>query len=127
MRSFWALPLRRQLVIAILLLLVPVLVAAIWSGVSTFQERRAELGEQARVVALTTAAYINRDLSNQDLLAERLSMDPAVRTRDAAATHDLFTRVTVGRAPVLRLSLVSTDGRTIAKLDLTRESLDDGT
>ncbi len=41
MRSFWALPLRRQLLVAILLLLVPVLVAAIWSGLADVRERRA--------------------------------------------------------------------------------------
>src|ERR1700733_2737583 len=66
MRSFWSLSLQSQLAIAIGLVLVPVLAAAIWSGMSTFRERATELGDQTRVVAFTTAAYINRDLTNLD-------------------------------------------------------------
>src|SRR6188508_1774434 len=49
MHRFWALPLRRQLFLAILLLLVPVLSAAIWSGLSSYRERLNELGDQTRV------------------------------------------------------------------------------
>jgi hypothetical protein len=43
MHRFWALPLRRQLFLAILLLLVPVLGAAIWSGLSSYRERSTSL------------------------------------------------------------------------------------
>ena len=127
MRRFWALPLRRQLVIAILLLLVPVLVAAIWSGFATFRERRAELGEQARIIARTTAAYVNRDLRNQDLMAARLAKDPAVLGRDPAGAQRLFATVTTGRAPILRISLVGADDRPVAELDMSGETLDKGT
>lgn len=125
MRRFWSLPLRRQLLITILLLLVPVLLAAIWSGFATFDERRQELGEQARVVASTTASYINRDLSNQDRMAERLSNDPAIQQLDAARVRDLFSRVVVdGRAPILRMELVTGSGAEVAHLDFVAESLD---
>src|SRR5204863_10142977 len=62
MQRFWALPLRRQLFLAVLLLLVPVLGAVMWSGLSTYRERLDELGDQTRVVALTTAAAIDREL-----------------------------------------------------------------
>lgn len=125
MRRFWALPLRRQLVIASLLLLVPVLVAVIWSGVSTFRERRDELGEQARIVARTTAAYVNRDLLYQDQLAERLSKDPAVLALDEDAIRELFGRMT-GRAPILRLALADQADRQIVVVDVSGESLDHG-
>ena len=51
MRKLWAQPLRRQLFVFILLLLVPVLAAAVWSGVATYRERIADLAEQTRVTA----------------------------------------------------------------------------
>jgi len=124
MRRFWALPLRRQLFIAILLLLVPVLVAAIWSGFATFEERRQELGEQARVVALTTASYVNRDLANQDRMAERLASDPAIANLDPVRSRELFSRVMVGRAPVLQIVLVDRAGADVARVDASHENLD---
>jgi len=127
MRSFWALPLRRQLVIAILLLLVPVLMAALWSGLATFDERRNDLGEQSRIIARTTAAYVNRDLRNLDLMAARLAKDPAVLGLDSAGVQNLFTTVATGRAPILRLSLIAADDRPVAELATTDETLESGT
>ena len=69
MLRIWALPLRRQLLLAIILLLVPVMGAAVWSGLSTYRERLDELGDQTRVVALTTAAAIGRELTGYDRMA----------------------------------------------------------
>jgi signal transduction histidine kinase len=126
MGRFWALPLRRQLVIAILLLLVPVLVAAAWSGLATFRERTDELADQARIVASTTAAYINRDLTNLDKMALRLSNEPAVRDLDPAGTRDLFTRVMVGRPVVLRMVLSDPAGRPHARVDASAAALHAG-
>jgi signal transduction histidine kinase len=127
MRSFWALPLRRQLVIAILLLLVPVLMAALWSGLATFDERRNDLGEQARIIARTTAAYVNRDLRNQDLMAARLAKDPAVLGLDSAGVQKLFATITTGRAPILRMSLIGADDQPVAEFDTSGETLESGT
>jgi len=79
MRSFWSLSLQRQLAIAIGLLLVPVVAAAIWSGMSTFRERATELGDQTRLVAYTTAASINRDLTYLDGTAANLVANPDIR------------------------------------------------
>src|SRR5437764_7715067 len=78
MRSFWSFSLQRQLAVAIGLLLVPVLAAAIWSGMSTFRERAAELGDQARIVAYTTAAYINRDLTYLDGTGSAMQANPNI-------------------------------------------------
>ena len=75
MRSFWSFSLQRQLAVAIGLLLVPVLAAAVWSGMSTFRERATELGDQARILAHTTAAYINRDLTYLDSTGEGLAIE----------------------------------------------------
>jgi signal transduction histidine kinase len=127
MRRFWALPLRRQLVIAILFLLVPVLIAAVWSGWTTFNERRQELGEQARIVATATASYVNRRLTNQDIVAERLGRDPAVLTLEPGAVSEVLDRVVDGRSSTLRFVLVGPDGADIARVDLASEPLQAGT
>ena len=63
---FAALPLRRQLVLAILLLVVPLLAAVIWSGSLSFRERGNELGDEARNIARTVAAVIDRDPQRRD-------------------------------------------------------------
>ena len=52
MRRFWAQSLRRQLLIAIVLLLVPVIAAAVWSGWATYRERTDDLRGQTRAFAL---------------------------------------------------------------------------
>ena len=49
MKKLWEQPLRRQLFVFILLLLVPVLAAAAWSGFATYRERVGDLHEQSRV------------------------------------------------------------------------------
>jgi signal transduction histidine kinase len=122
MRSFWALPLRRQLVIAILLLLVPVVFAAVWAGAETYKERAQELGEQARIISLTTAAFVNRDLTNQDRMAQRLSRHPAVTAMDANAVRELFSTVG-GRAPILRLTLVTSPADEVASVTMAPETI----
>ena len=63
---FTVLPLRRQLFLAIFLLLVPLLAAVIWSGSMSFRERGNELGDEARSIARTVAAVIDRDPSRRD-------------------------------------------------------------
>jgi C4-dicarboxylate-specific signal transduction histidine kinase len=63
---FAGLPLRRQLFVAIFLLLVPLLAAVIWSGSMSFQERGDELGDEAKTIARTVAAVIDRDPSRRD-------------------------------------------------------------
>ena len=60
MGRFSALPLRRQLFLAIFLLFIPLFAAVIWSGWLSFRERRNELGEQAEFVARTVGAVIGR-------------------------------------------------------------------
>src|ERR1041385_7253391 len=115
MRSFWSLSLQRQLAIAIGLLLVPLLAAAIWSGVTTFHERANELGEQTRVVAYTTAAYIDHDLAYLDGTGENLLSNPQVRALNPSLAEDLFRRVTSGHAMIACIDLVRRTGDVIAE------------
>src|ERR671926_133680 len=98
MRSFWSLSLQRQLAIAIGLLLVPVLAAATWSGMSTFRERAAELGDQTRIVAYTPPAYINRDLPYLDGTAANLVANAGVRSLNPSLSEELLHRITAGHS-----------------------------
>ena len=61
MLKAWAQPLRRQLFIAILLMLAPVFAAAIWLGLEEFRETVEELQEQSQLTARLTAAAVERD------------------------------------------------------------------
>jgi signal transduction histidine kinase len=110
-------PLRHQLFLAILLLLVPLFAALVWSGWLTVRERGDELAQQAEVVAQTVAAFIDRDVGELDELARRLARHPVVRARDAAAIRGMFSRTMDGRSSVLRLELVSADGDAIVTVD----------
>jgi signal transduction histidine kinase len=119
-----AMPLRRQLFLAIFLLIVPLFAAAGWSGWLSLHEREGELAEQAILIARTVAAFIDRDVGELDDLARRLARVPVVRALDAEGTRGVFMRAMDGRAPVLRLELASADGRQIAALDSGEATLD---
>jgi C4-dicarboxylate-specific signal transduction histidine kinase len=110
MRSFWSLSLQRQLAIAIGLLLVPVVAAAIWSGMSSFRERETELADQTRIVAYTTAAYINRDLASLDGTAGNLVSNSDVRALNSSIVDGLLRRVIAGHAAIACIDLVRPSG-----------------
>jgi C4-dicarboxylate-specific signal transduction histidine kinase len=116
MRSFWSLSLQRQLAIAIGLLLVPVLGAAVWSGMSTLRERASELADQTRLVAYTTAAYINRDLMYLDGTGASVAGNPVVQALNPALSEDLFHRVSVGHPMVACMDLVGRSGDLVARV-----------
>jgi C4-dicarboxylate-specific signal transduction histidine kinase len=110
MRKFWAQPLRTQLFIAILLLLVPVLAAAVWSGVATYRERSEDLRDQSRTIATTTAALVNRDLDAIDRMAEAFTgVDWVVRLAPPP-TSVLLERAVRARPAVVDIVLAAADG-----------------
>ena len=114
MRSFWSLSLQRQLAIAVGLLLVPVVAAAIWSGMSTFRERATELGDQTRLVAYTTAAYVNRDLTYLDGTAANLVSNPEIRTLNPSLAETLVRRIIGGHSTIACIDLVRPSGEVVA-------------
>jgi C4-dicarboxylate-specific signal transduction histidine kinase len=114
MRSFWSLSLQRQLAIAVGLLLVPVVAAAIWSGMSTFRERATELGDQTRLVAYTTAAYLNRDLTYLDGTAANLVSNPEIRTLNPSLAETLVRRIIGGHSTIACIDLVRPSGEVVA-------------
>jgi C4-dicarboxylate-specific signal transduction histidine kinase len=119
MRTFWALPLRRQLLLAIPLLLVPVVVAAVWSGLETVRERTEELGSEAELLGRTLSAYLSRDVMALDQMASGMRTSPPVRAFDAAGVTQLFTRFSGGPDAVVGLALVRGDGSEVASIGVT--------
>jgi len=111
MNKVWAQPLRRQLFIAILLLLVPVLDAAIWSWLVTARERTEELRHRTRVVAVTVASYLNRNVAVLDRMVE----DAAVMAVEPRAVVDLFARTVPGSPTISGMLLVDSDGREVTR------------
>jgi C4-dicarboxylate-specific signal transduction histidine kinase len=115
MRRFWAQTLRRQLFIAILLLLLPLLAAATWSGAVAFQERVEDLRDEAIVASTTTAAYLTRYLGSLDLMATALGLHPAVQALDAEEASTLLTRTLPQQPALLDVVLVAVDRREVAR------------
>ena len=124
MGRFSALPLRRQLFLAIFALLVPLLAAVVWSGWLSLHERSNELESQAATMAQTIAAFVDRDVGELDSMGRRLAEVPAVRALNGAATQELFMRAMSGRAAILRFELVSGNGEQLAALDAGELGLD---
>ena len=74
MKPFWEQPLRRQLFLFILLLLVPLFVGVAWSGFTTYGERLADLNDQTRVTAITFAETLSREVTALDRLTRNLEV-----------------------------------------------------
>ena len=95
-----------------------------WSTAGALRDRRAELAKESRIVAATTAAYVDRDLQSLDDMADRLASVPAIRAMDAAGSADLLSQVIAGRPSVLALVMTDASGREVARADATPERID---
>jgi C4-dicarboxylate-specific signal transduction histidine kinase len=127
MRRFWAQSLRRQLLIAIVLLLVPVLAAAVWSGWATYRERTDDLRSQTRAFALTTAAWVNRDLDVIDRMAHTISALSFVQHLDPVLSADVLRRTASSRRSAIDIVLTRPDGSLVARSRDSASRVDPGT
>ena len=109
-------PLRQQLLLAIVLLLAPILTAAVWLGVEEYRETVEELESLADRTAHLTAMAVARELTGLDRMARNLSNHPAVHTLDPSAA-DLFGPQRLQRPALLDLVLFDRQGRLIARGD----------
>jgi signal transduction histidine kinase len=114
-------PLRRQLFIALLLLLLPILAAAAWLGYGEFRETVDELTEQAQASALRTAAAIDRELTGLDRMAGNLSTNPAVQNLDAEVVVPLLRPQRLQRPSLIDIVLLDRTGRLVARGASSRE------
>jgi C4-dicarboxylate-specific signal transduction histidine kinase len=107
-------PLRRQILGAALLLLLPFVVAVFVSAARTREERRAEIRAEAASVSRTAAAYIDEHLSSLVSLASVLLRHPAIAGLDAPAATRLLLDLNVEHPLLTNLTLVGPEGRIIA-------------
>ncbi|MBI4888922.1 MAG: HAMP domain-containing protein [Acidobacteria bacterium] len=106
-------PLRRQLLVAILLLLAPIFAAAAWLGIEEYRETVDELTELTEGTARRTAAAVERELTGLDRMARNLSGHPAVQTLSPAASS-LLGPQRLQRPSLVDLELIDRDGRVVA-------------
>ncbi len=116
MPRFSALPLRRQLLIAILLLLFPVMVGTFWSAVGTYRDSVAELREESRVMALVAAAWLDRDLTVIERQAAALTMVLAVQRLDPVVAPRVLRNALPTGSNVVDILLARSDGTLIARV-----------
>jgi C4-dicarboxylate-specific signal transduction histidine kinase len=115
MSGFWSQPLRRQLLIAVSLLLVPLLGAVFWASATVYRDRVADLRDEAVVSASTTSEYLKTYLGGLDLMATALGLHPAVQEMDARAAANLFKRTLPQQPALLNVVLVTRDRREVAR------------
>src|SRR5690554_5712887 len=114
MQSFWALPLSRQLLLAIVLLLVPVVVATAWSILDTRRERLTHLEDEAASVGRTVAAHLGREVAVLDLGATQIIANPAMRTFESEGLAALFERLLSPSERLAGIALTRADGSVVA-------------
>lgn len=98
-----------------LLLLVLLVAAAIWSGARAFEERVEDLRDESVVASTTTAAYLDRYLGSLDLMSTALSLHPAVQALDAGGASDLFSRTLPQQPALLNMVLVGPNHQEVAR------------
>ena len=91
-------------------LLVPFVLAALWSAHVTRLERDSEVREQAASVAATAAAYLNQYLTGLDSMASALVRHQAVVAFDSSACDRLFAEVLHDQPLVLNIVLSDLTG-----------------
>jgi signal transduction histidine kinase len=126
MRPIWSQSLRRQLVIAIALLVAPTVGAAAWLAVDEFREKTEELTNQTQDAAMRTGAAIQRELAGFDRMVLNLSANPAVQNLYGPVVEVLLRPQVLQRTWMFDVALFDLDGRLLARspsdTNLTAES-----
>ncbi|MGH7339318.1 MAG: ATP-binding protein, partial [Candidatus Rokuibacteriota bacterium] len=106
--------LRRQLLLATLLFLLPVLAAAAWLGYEEYRKSTQELARETVETALLAAAAIDREVLGLDRMAHNLSSHPSVQEMRADAVALLRPQQTQ-RQSLIDLVLVDRSGQLVAR------------
>jgi C4-dicarboxylate-specific signal transduction histidine kinase len=103
-------PIRRQVMAVTVLLLVPYVIAELWSAHRTRLERESEVREQVGSVASTAAAYLNQYLHGLDSMSSAIVRHPSVMALDREACDRLFANVLRDQPLILNLLLSDRNG-----------------
>ncbi len=104
-------PIRRQILVATLLLIVPFAIGALWSANRTRLEHDAEEREQAGALAATAASYLNQYLNGVESVAAALALHPAVRALDRQGADPLLAAVIKEQPLIINILVTDLDGR----------------
>jgi signal transduction histidine kinase len=107
-------PLRRQVIVAVSVLLVPLAGTIIWAGTRTWGEREQEVRQQSAALATTVAASLDQYLAALHGLASSLANNPDVIALDAERSHALFAKVLAEQPLLANITLIDRTGRVIA-------------
>jgi C4-dicarboxylate-specific signal transduction histidine kinase len=110
LRVLKAQPLRRQILIATCLLVLPLALAVAWSGDLTRRERENELRDQAGSIAITAAAYLSQYLTGVDSMASVLIRHSAVIALNRTECDRLFAEVLRDQPLILNVLLTDRAG-----------------
>jgi signal transduction histidine kinase len=117
-------PLRRQLVVAAILVVLPLLAAVMWAARVTLNERLDDLRGEAKVTSSTAAVYLDRYLAGLDALAVSLGTHRAIQELDPKATQALFNRILPLQRDLYDLQLLAADGTLIASTSPKHDQAD---
>ena len=115
MKKLWEQPLRRQLLIVILLLLLPVLGTAVWSGYATYGERVTELHEQTRLAAASLGETLSREMRAQGRIVANLDARRIIDSPDPDEPQRIVRRMQKERPGVLNIALRRRTGDEVAR------------
>src|SRR3954465_15792297 len=92
------------------MLLVPFIVAVVWSANRSRIENADDLRDQAASVAATAGAYLNTYLVGLDSMSSALARHPAVMALDKSQCDPLFEAVLRDQPLLLNIVVTDTSG-----------------
>jgi C4-dicarboxylate-specific signal transduction histidine kinase len=113
MQKVWTHPLRQQLFIALVFLLVPMVLAAAGLGYVEYRETVEEFAQQTQAAARRSAASIERELTGLDRMARNLSTNAVFQALDAEGVGPLLSPQRQQRPSLLSILLVDMSGRPV--------------
>jgi C4-dicarboxylate-specific signal transduction histidine kinase len=114
MQKVWTHPLRQQLFIALVFLLVPMVLAAAGLGYVEYRETVEEFAQQTQAAARRSAASIERELTGLDRMARNLSTNAVIQGLDAEGVGPLLSPQRQQRPSLLSIVLVDMSGRPVS-------------
>ena len=103
-------PIRRKIIFASMIFVLPLATAIVWSAIQTVHEREAEVEEQAASIAAMSAAYLNQYLDGLHSLALALSKHPDVQALRESESNRLLAEMLKDQPLLINVMLVAPDG-----------------
>ena len=100
-------PLRRQIILVVVVLTIVVYAAIIYGARLTYDEHVRQLAAQTSTMAATVVVYVNRNLDTADAVAVTASRHPNMRALDPRAATEVLLPLVGGRDQLLNNALMA--------------------